>query len=105
MTDLIFNHTKESMLEALGINKSDLKKFFIDVEDYMEDRKGKHSQALEFIWSSDQSFEMKIASTFTLGGIVTLDMEGEPSSIASFKAIPVRVLKELFEAMKKDGLL
>ncbi len=103
MTDLIFDHTKNDMFGALGIKETDLKKFFVDVEEYMKEKQGKHSVALEFIWASDQSFEMKIASTFALGGITGNEI-GERAR-SGITAMPLGALKELFKQMQKDGLL
>jgi len=104
MTDLIFDHTQDNMFEALGIKKSDLKKFFVDVEEHMEGRKGRHSEALEFIWSANQSFEMKISITFALGGIVGGDID-EDKHHRAFAAMPLSMLKDLVKQMQKDGLL
>jgi hypothetical protein len=70
MLDLKFDHSKKDTAEAMGITMLDMKKFMLDVEDYMQ--KGKHNDrthALEFVWASDQSFEMKILTTFTLGAL------------------------------------
>ncbi len=70
MLDLKFDHGKDDVIESLGVKVSDLKKFLIDVEDYMAGVKSQqHSRALEFVWASEQSFEMKIAVTFCLGGM------------------------------------
>ena len=102
MTDLIFDHKQDDLFGALGIKKTDLKKFFVDVEEYMENRKGRHSEALEFIWSADQSFEMKIAATFALGGVVGSNINEKSSGIA---AMPLSVLKDLLKRVQKDGLL
>lgn len=102
MTDLQFDHNKQDIAEALGIKLNDLRRFCIDIDDYMEGKeKNKHSLALEFVWESDQSFEMKILMTFTLGGMMGAEMNKPHIIGGKLSDLP----KELIEKLKRDGLI
>jgi len=96
MNDLMFDHTKQSMIESLGVKVIDLRKFLIDIEH--ADCKTM-SQRVEFVWSADISFEMKIAVTFVLGGFHAV--KGPLIVQGSLKDLPPSLLKKL----KDDGLI
>lgn len=104
MLDLKFNHAELDTAKAMGIKLADLKRFTIDVEEYMQENKfQQHTHALEFVWASDKSFEMKILMTFTLGAAAANDMQNPMAVMKlAMKDLPPDVQEMLKKIMRGE---
>lgn len=98
MTDLKFDHKEENIIKALGVDQIALAKFMIDVEHCGASRITEH---IEFIWASDQSFEMKIAATFVIGGVYSVKNREPEIRVGKLSDLP----KSLLRKLKEDGLI
>ncbi len=101
MNDLKFDHTKRDIPESMGLSVYDVKRFLLDLEEYMHKHEySHHTHALEFIWAADQSFEMKIFATFTLGGLVGIGGNFGPTIIqGKMSDLPPEIAKILKRLM------
>lgn len=107
--DIVFNHKAkgtDGYMDTIGVRERDIKKFIVDL---MEDAGDKISQAIEYIWKSDNSIEFKICCLFWFGRHIGNAESGHSDGMDNMlkKAVQVsgseiKEILKLIERHRKD---